>query len=471
LRLCAHFRAFASRFLPPLQPIRPEKRHSPDPRHMFPKTASFPMRMHRLLPAAVVALLCCLAPLPLAARQVTPAASPAGEATRVFLDCNTFCDFDHLRREITYVNWVRDRADADVHLILTSESTGGGREYVLRFIGLRAFLNLDDEIRFTTQQADTDDEVRKRQTQRIALGLARYVVKGVLAERFQLTFTPLPGSTTTAAQQPKDPWNLWVFEVGMHGFFSGESQTKQSHLNGSLEASRVSEKWKFRSGIEANRSHSSFQLENDVFKSTTSSYNLGGLLVRSLSKQWSLGLEVTGQRSTRQNYDLLLKIEPGIEYNVFPYSESSRRQFVFIYSLGLNYENYRDTTIFDKLVESRPVNRFTIAGAATQPWGRLEARLVASTYLDDWSKNRISMFSFGEVRIVRGLSFNMYASYARIRDQLSLPKADISDEEILLRLKQLQTSYQWEMSVGLSYTFGSKFANTVNPRFGNSPGS
>jgi hypothetical protein len=144
---------------------------------------------------------------------------------------------------------------------------------------------------------------------------------------------------------------------------------------------------------------------------------------------------------------------------------------VFIYSLGLNYENYRDTTIYDKLVEKRPVNRLTIAGAATQPWGRLEARLVGSTYLDDFSKNRISVFAFGEVRLVRGLNFNMYTSYARIRDQLSLPKADISDEEILLRLKQLQTSYQWEMSVGLSYTFGSKFANTVNPRFGNSPGS
>lgn len=429
------------------------------------------MRMHRFVPAAVVVLYCAITPLPLAARQGTPATPPAGEATRVFLDCNTFCDFDHLRREITYVNWVRDRADADVHLIVTSQSTGGGQEYVLRFIGLRAFLNADDELRFTTQQSETDDEIRRRQTQRIALGLARYVAKGILADRFQLTFSAPAGSATAPAQQPKDPWNLWVFEVGMSGFFSGESQTKQTHLNGSLEASRVSDKWKFRTEIEGNRSHSSFQLENEVFESTTSSYALGGLLVRSLTKQWSLGLEVTGERSTRENYDLLLKVEPGIEYNLFPYSESSRRQFVFIYSLGLNYENYRDTTIYDKLVEKRPVNRLTVAGAATQPWGRLEAQLVGSTYLDDFSKNRISVFAFGEVRIVRGLNFNMFASYARIRDQLSLAKADIADEEILLRLKQLQTSYQWEMSVGLSYTFGSKFANTVNPRFGNSPGN
>jgi hypothetical protein len=102
------------------------------------------MPLHRLLPAPVVLLVCALLPAPLAARQATPEPPPAAEATRVFLDCNTFCDFDHIRREITYVNWVRDRADADVHLIITSQNTGGGREYVLRFIGLRAFLNSDN---------------------------------------------------------------------------------------------------------------------------------------------------------------------------------------------------------------------------------------------------------------------------------------------------------------------------------------
>ena len=200
-------------------------------------------------------------------------------------------------------------------------------------------------------------------------------------------------------------------------------------------------------------------------------YGWDALLVRTLSRHWSLGLETVAGRSTRENYDLLLKVEPGIEYNLFPYEQSSRRQFVFIYSAGLNYANYRDSTIFNRLSETRPIHRFTIAGAATQPWGRLESRLVASTYLDDWSKNRLSLFGFAEVRIVRGLSLNVYGSYARIRDQLAIPKADIPDEEILLRLRELQTSYRWDFELGLSYTFGSKFSNIVNPRFNQSPGS
>lgn len=429
------------------------------------------MPLHRLVPALVLLVCALLSPDPVPARQTSTVPQSSAEAIRVFLDCNTDCDFDHIRREITYVNWVRDRTDADVHLIITSQDTGGGEEFVLRFIGLRGFAGSDDEIRFAAQQTDTDEEVRRRQTQRIGLGLVRYVSKGQLADRLQLSFSNPSGTAPGSAQQPEDPWNLWVFEIEVNGFLQGESLTKSNQIEGSLEASRVSEKWKFRTELEGGRNHQSNQLEDSTLRTTTSNYNLSGLLVRSLGPHWSLGLELNGERSTRDNYDLLFKLEPGIEYNVYPYSESSRRQFVFIYSLGLNYENYRDTTIYDKLKEFRPVNRLTIAGAAIQPWGRLEGRLVGSAYLDDFSKNRFTVFGFTEVRITRGLSLNIFAEYANIRDQLSLTKAGATDEEILLQLKQLRTDYRWQMSMGLSYTFGSKFSNTVNPRFGNSPGS
>ncbi|HKC38310.1 MAG TPA: hypothetical protein VKC15_02075, partial [Gemmatimonadales bacterium] len=56
-------------------------------------------------------------------------------ALRVFLDCpNSFCDFDYYRTEITFVNWVRDRQFAQVHILVTSQATGGGQEYTLGFI-------------------------------------------------------------------------------------------------------------------------------------------------------------------------------------------------------------------------------------------------------------------------------------------------------------------------------------------------
>jgi hypothetical protein len=60
---------------------------------------------------------------------------------------------------------------------------------------------------------------------------------------------------------------------------------------------------------------------------------------------------------------------------------------------------------------------------------------------------------------------NFGGSAARIRDQLYLRAGEATDEEILLRRRQLATSYRYSMFVGVGYTFGSIFNNIVNPRF------
>jgi hypothetical protein len=114
------------------------------------------MSANRLVPVALSLFWCLLPAAPLAARQLTSPQAAAVEALRVFLDCNAFCDTDHLRREITYVNWMRDRQDADIHLLITSQGTGGGgEEYTIKYLGLQAFQGSDDELSFTTQQAET----------------------------------------------------------------------------------------------------------------------------------------------------------------------------------------------------------------------------------------------------------------------------------------------------------------------------
>ncbi|MBI2403391.1 MAG: hypothetical protein HYV20_11800, partial [Gemmatimonadetes bacterium] len=84
------------------------------------------------------------------------------EALNVFLDCQTFhCDFDHFRREISFVNWVRDRQDAHVHILGTSQQTGGGgREFTFAFIGLRQFADRGDTLRYVSRNTDTQTEIR-----------------------------------------------------------------------------------------------------------------------------------------------------------------------------------------------------------------------------------------------------------------------------------------------------------------------
>ena len=50
------------------------------------------------------------------------------------------------------------------------------------------------------------------------------------------------------------------------------------------------------------------------------------------------------------------------------------------------------------------------------------------------------------------------------RDQ-AVPLARTS-EEVLLRLRELQSGYQVSVDISLTYSFGSIFNNIVNPRFG-----
>jgi hypothetical protein len=282
----------------------------------------------------------------------------------------------------------------------------------------------------------------------------------------------VPEGAAATTQKPRDPWNLWVFTVGVNGNLFGESQSKSNSLSGSLSARRVTETWKFRGDFRGSRNNSEYTLsDSSVFKSNTSNYNLSTLLVRSLGEHWSIGLDASGQRSTVDNFDLFMKVAPGIEFDVYPYKESSKRQLVFVYSVGLAHANYRDTTIFNRLVETRPLHTLTASLQATQPWGSINASLTGSNYLDDWSKNRLSFSAGCNIRIVRGLSFDFFGSYSRVRDQLSLQKEGASNEEVLLRLKQLKTSYFYSAFMGLSYTFGSKFNNIVNPRFTSGGGS
>ena len=54
---------------------------------------------------------------PAGAQDITPQ-----EHVRVFLDCGA-CDFDYLRREVDFVDYVHDRKDADVHILVTTQGT------------------------------------------------------------------------------------------------------------------------------------------------------------------------------------------------------------------------------------------------------------------------------------------------------------------------------------------------------------
>jgi len=76
-------------------------------------------------------------------------------APKVYLDCQG-CDKDYFRDSITYVNFVRDRKGADIHVLVTQQSTGsGGQEYTFTFIGLEKFEGTEHSLVHSSNPTDT----------------------------------------------------------------------------------------------------------------------------------------------------------------------------------------------------------------------------------------------------------------------------------------------------------------------------
>ncbi|HNX85031.1 MAG TPA: hypothetical protein PKK03_11325 [Bacteroidales bacterium] len=383
------------------------------------------------------------------------------DALNVFMEAS-----DYVRKEIPYVNYVRDIKDAGLYIISTTQMTGsGGREFTYFFIGQNENQGMRDTLKFTSSPDETSELIRENEVRTLKLGLIRYVARTPLARFLKISFSePLAQTVTT------DKWNSWVFKTSVSGYASGEKSYRSSYLNGSFSANRVTEKLKSSVSLRYSYSSDKYEVDDELITSEYNSKSLSGLLVGSLTDHWSVGGSMYAGASRYNNSDLSFNIQPGIEYNVFPYSESTRRQLRITYKLGLGYENYIDTTIYNKVKENLFSQYLTVNYEVIQKWGSANLSLGYSNYLHDWSKNNISLNAFLDLRIAKGLSLNFGGGGAIVHDQLGLVKGGATQQEVLLRLRELETQFEYFTSFGLTYTFGSIYNNVVNPRFGNSGG-
>ena len=159
-----------------------------------------------------------------------------------------------------------------------------------------------------------------------------------------------------------------------------------------------------------------------------------------------------------------MDLRPAIEYNIFPYREVLRREIVFAYKIGYLYNNYIETTIFGKDQESFFNHSLNVQVRFRQPWGNVSSVFSASSFLSDWTKNRLQMNSWLSVRIFKGLAVRFSGDVKFIKDQINLPAGSASIEDVLLQQKQIATNYEMGFGIGLSYTFGSAFNNVINTR-------
>jgi hypothetical protein len=405
-------------------------------------------------------------PLSASARQV-PAPDGPGAALRVFLDCGE-CDADYQRQQVTFVDYVRDRAAADLHVLVTTQATGGGGSaWEVKFIGLGRFQNQDRTFTFTTPQRATTDDRRKEFGRVFRIGLAGYAAVTPMAQHLDVAFqSQLPAAVS------RDRWNAWTFRIGGTGNVSGEQSSTTRSYRFFMSNSRTTADWKINLTADGTADMRTFRVGNDrTIESRRDSWTISTLVVKSLGGNAGAGIRASMGRSSFSNTDRSAGVAPGIEYDFFPYTQANRRSLTVQYTFGTTAYEYREITIFDKIRENVPTHGLNLSLGLRAPWGVLGVYSGVSQQLQHRDRYHASLSANTEVSMFKGLSFNVLAAYNKINDQISLKKGTASTDEILLRQRQLATSHNYSFSLGVNYSFGSIFNTVVNPRFGGSAGS
>ena len=147
------------------------------------------------------------------------------------------------------MNYVRDRAAADVHVLVTTQGTGGGgTQYALKFIGLGPFKGVDNSLTYSVPRTATPDERRRGLASLLKLGLVRYVTATSLASQLTLRFNQAAGQPLGDAAS--DPWNFWVYRLSGNGSFNGEQSSKSSSYRFSASATRITEARKISASFD-----------------------------------------------------------------------------------------------------------------------------------------------------------------------------------------------------------------------------
>jgi len=415
---------------------------------------------NRSVNTVMVFMLLMLSPM-LKAQEKIAADSLRQNAVRVFIDCWR-CDMDYIRRKIPYINYVRDVKEAQVYVLRTTQSTGsGGTEYTFTYTGQKEFAGMNDTLVYNSNPDDTRDKTREGTTRMLSLGLMRYVARTPLFKEVEINHLGVSEETEVI-----DNWDYWVFELEFDPEFELEESLKSINWDNSIKASRITHALKYELRADMSFRETKYTYEDTTYIRNRNSWSIDNLIVGSISDHWSAGLRADFTSSTYRNLNSSLDIVPSVEYNIFPYSESTRRQLRILYGLGYSYNNYIDTTIYNKMEEHLFEQSLDLAYQVQEKWGGINISLQASTYLHDLSMNRIELDGFVSIRIIKGLSLMIRGSVARISNQISLPKGGLSEADILLQLQELRTAYSLDGGIGFTYTFGSIYNNIVNPRFG-----
>jgi hypothetical protein len=370
---------------------------------------------------------------------------------------------DYMKREIRFINYVRDPRMADVYVLITSQSTGsGGTEYTITYQGQNNYKGINDTLIFVRNRTDTYEIYRRGMIKVIKQGLMRYVATTPTISDISVSYKPSVRKIVLEI----DKWKKWVFSIGFDAELDVEKYEKGYDFNINLSASKITEKWKFTSYFSYDYNENRFEYEERTIKDIRRRLRARSMLAKKIGEHWGIGVRGNVNSDIRYNNKLSVELSPTIEYNLYPYSEFSRKQFPIRIGFSLSHNDYYEETVYDKTSEFLSKVFMSAANVIRGKWGSVINVVSGSFYIQDFNKNNFEWVNMFNFRLFEGFSINALTVINLIHNQLYLEKGDLTIEEVLLHRKQFETRYSYYISFGFSYSFGSKFQNIVNPRFG-----
>lgn len=388
---------------------------------------------------------------------------------KVFLDCSNFggdCYNDYVRQELTIVNFVRDRLDADVHIIAKNNQNSIGTQINTFFVvGRNHFQYHSDTLNYTVPLNSTESEIRNLWVKNIKLALIPYLAKTASVDEIEINIRKKDVKEIDTTLKQSDPYNFWVFQIGLSGSYDGNQVYKSAEGNGYLFADRETNDSKTNLYINANEQFSKYDDNGTIYKYEYQVFNVGGDYVKKINQHVAYGGGIDYTNSIFSNLKSQFTIGPKIEYSVFPYKDFNTKRFVFQYGVDVRNNIYYDTTIYLKTKELFSAQYLSAIVSSTQTWGSINVGAFWRNLLNDWKKNSLSFNGAITTRLVKGLNFALWGNYNFVRNQINIRKGDASIDQLLAKNREILSAYQFNIGIGLSYRFGSKFNSAVNPAF------
>jgi hypothetical protein len=388
------------------------------------------------------------------------------QKTRVFLEGEVI-DFNYVRRTIDFVDYVNTPEDCNVYVLITRITTAGnGKQYKMNFEG-RANTNIAGyTLTSNISSTDTEEESRIKFTETLKTGLLPFVNSKQV--NYYVLVENVTEDADTYKHLVKDPWNHWVFSVGMQGGIEAEEQKKEYAFNTSFTANKVTEKWRILNKYVYKRNETFIKREEDSVTHQIHTYNQKQYYrlktVYGISNHWSAGIFFNLSQDTYRNTKGVISSKAALEYNFFDWSEADRKLFTIAYFIGPEFFEYYENTILNRLVDRRFNHTVKADVNIIQNWGSVELWMKGSQYLPDFEYYLIETGTEISLKIAKGLFLELSLEVNKIRNQFYLPAGELSEEEILLNVRKLPTSFEFSSEIGLRFMFGSIYNSLVNIR-------